>query len=123
MSALLGTAVLTLTVGLIAPRHDLRRLLTAGAILMVATGVAFPAVEQIGFVLAVAFFGTVNPSTGDIGVLIPIEHAALAQGAADHERTRVFARYSLVGALAMAAGALSISKPVTMVAPIAAVAL
>ena len=110
-AALLGTAVLTLAVGLIAPRRDLRNLLIAGAVLMIGTGLAFPAFEQIGFVLAVAFFGTVNPSTGDIGVLIPIEHAALAQGAADHERTRVFARYSLVGALSMAAGALAAAIP------------
>jgi predicted MFS family arabinose efflux permease len=78
---------------------------------MIATGVAFPAFEQIGLLIAVAFFGTVNPSTGDIGVLIPIEHAALAQGAADHERTRVFARYSLIGALSMAAGALAAAAP------------
>jgi MFS family permease len=110
-SALLGTAVLTLAVGFVAPRHDLRRLLIAGAVLMIATGIAFPAFEQIGLLIAVAFFGTVNPSTGDIGVLIPIEHAALAQGAADHERTRVFARYSLIGALSMAAGALAAAAP------------
>ena len=110
-AALLGTAVLTLGIGLVAPRHDLRRLLIAGAVLMIATGIAFPAFEQIGLLLAVAFFGTVNPSTGDIGVLIPIEHAALAQGAADHDRTRVFARYSLIGALSMAAGALAAAAP------------
>jgi MFS family permease len=110
-AALLGTAVLTLAIGLFAPRHDLRRLLIAGAVLMVATGLAFPAFEQIGLLIAVAFFGTVNPSTGDIGVLIPIEHAALAQGAADQDRTRVFARYSLVGALSMAAGALAAAAP------------
>jgi MFS family permease len=110
-SALLGTAVLTLAVGFVAPRHDLRRLLIAGAVLMIATGIAFPAFEQIGLLIAVAFFGTVNPSTGDIGVLIPIEHAALAQGAANHERTRVFARYSLIGALSMAAGALAAAAP------------
>jgi MFS family permease len=110
-AALLGTAVLTLAIGFVAPRHDLRRLLIAGAVLMIATGVAFPAFEQIGLLIAVAFFGTVNPSTGDIGVLIPIEHAALAQGAADHERTRVFARYSLIGALSMAAGALAAAAP------------
>jgi MFS family permease len=110
-AALLGTAVVTLGVGLIAPRHDLRKFLIGGAVLMVATGVAFPAFEQIGLLLAVAFFGTVNPSTGDIGVLIPIEHAALAQSAPDHERTRVFARYSLVGALSMAAGALAAAIP------------
>jgi MFS family permease len=110
-TALLGTAVLTLAIGFVAPRHDLRHLLIAGAVLMVATGVAFPAFGQIGLVAAVAFFGTVNPSTGDIGVLIPIEHAALAQGAADHDRTRIFARYSLVGALSMAAGALAAAAP------------
>ena len=110
-AALLGTAVLTLGVGLIAPRHDLRKFLIAGAILMVGTGLAFPAFEQIGLIMAVAFFGTVNPSTGDIGVLIPIEHAALAQGAPDHERTRVFARYSLVGALSMACGSLAAAVP------------
>ena len=110
-TALLGTAILTLAIGLIAPRHDLRPLLIAGAVLMIATGVAFPAVEQIGLIAAVAFFGTVNPSTGDIGVLIPIEHAALAQGAVDHDRTRIFARYSLIGALSMAAGALAAAAP------------
>jgi MFS family permease len=110
-AALLGTALLTLGVGLLAPRHDLRHLLIAGAVLMIATGVAFPAFEQIGLLAAVAFFGTVNPSTGDIGVLIPIEHAALAQDAADHDRTRVFARYSLIGALSMSAGALAAAVP------------
>jgi MFS family permease len=110
-AALLGTAVLTLLIGFVAPRHDLRRLLIAGALLMVVTGVAFPAFEKIGLLAAVAFFGTVNPSTGDIGVLIPIEHAALAQGAVDHDRTRIFARYSLIGALSMAAGALAAAAP------------
>jgi MFS family permease len=110
-AALLGTAVLTLATGLLAPRHDLRHLLIAGAVLMIATGVAFPAFEQIGLLTAVAFFGTVNPSTGDIGVLIPIEHAVLAQDAADHHRTRVFARYSLIGALSMAVGALAAAIP------------
>jgi MFS family permease len=110
-AALLGTAVLTLAIGFLAPRRDLRHLLIVGAVLMIATGVAFPAFEQIGLLVAVAFFGTVNPSTGDIGVLIPIEHAALAQGAADHDRTRVFARYSLIGALSMAAGALAAAIP------------
>ena len=78
---------------------------------MIATGVAFPAFEQIGLLITVAFFGTVNPSTGDIGVLIPIEHAALAQGAVDRDRTRIFARYSLIGALSMAAGALAAAAP------------
>ena len=92
-------------------KHDLRGLLLAGAILMVLTGLAFPEFDHIVLIALVAFIGTVNPSTGDIGVLVPLEHAMLARGVADHERTRAFARYSLIGSLSMAAGALAAATP------------
>ena len=78
-ASLLGTALLTLITGWIAPRHDLRALLIFGAGLMAATGLAFPAVEQFALIALVAFIGTVNPSGGDLGVLVPLEHAVLAQ--------------------------------------------
>jgi MFS family permease len=110
-ASLLGTALLTLTVGWIAPRHDLRLLLILGAGLMVATGIAFPAVEHLVLVALVAFVGTINPSGGDLGVLVPLEHALLARSATDDRRTHVFARYSLVGALCTAAGSLAASLP------------
>ena len=115
-AALLGSSLLTLGVGFFAPRHDLRTLLIAGAGLMVATGLAFPSSGHIAFVLLIAFVGTINPSTGDSGVLVPLEHATLAQGVADRDRTRAFARYSLIGALAGAAGALSAAVPDFLVA-------
>src|ERR1700688_3727559 len=44
-ASLLGTALLTLIVGWMAPRHDLRALMILGAALMAATGLAFPNVE------------------------------------------------------------------------------
>ena len=110
-AALLGTALFTLAAGFIAPHCDLRSLLIAGAILMICTGFAFAQAEAIGFLIAAAFFGTVNPSTGDIGILIPVEHAMLTYGATDENRTRVFARYSLIGALSMAVGALAAAAP------------
>jgi MFS family permease len=110
-ASLLGTALLTLSIGVVASRYDLRTLLLLGGGLMAMTGLAFPNVEQFAFVALVAFVGTVNPSTGDLGVLVPIEHAMLARGASDQERTSVFARYSLIGALSMAAGALAASLP------------
>src|SRR5438132_10379581 len=110
-ASLLGTAVMTLAVGLFAPRHDLRNLLLAGAGLMACTGLAFPNVEHIALVALVAFVGTVNPSTGDLGVLVPLEHTMLAREVADNERTKAFARYSLIGALSMAAGALAAALP------------
>ena len=110
-ASLLGTALLTLLTGAVAARHDLRTLLLFGAAVMAATGVAFPAAHHIVLVALVAFIGTINPSTGDLGILVPIEHAMLARGVSDQERTAVFARYSLIGALSMAAGALAASAP------------
>ncbi len=110
-SALLGTALLTMAIGFVAPRHDLRNLLVAGAVLMAGTGLAFPNFEHIALVMAVAFVGTINPSTGDLGVLVPLEHAMLTQGVSDRDRTRAFARYSLIGALSMAAGSLGAALP------------
>src|SRR6476660_4725670 len=110
-ASLLGTALLTLAVGFIAPRHDLRTFLLGGALLMACTGIAFPNVDLVAVVAIVAFVGTINPSTGDLGVLVPLEHAMLAQGVPDHERTRTFARYSLIGALSMAVGSLAAALP------------
>jgi MFS family permease len=110
-ASLLGTALFTLAVGAVAPRYDLRTLMLAGAALTVLTGLAFPNFQHFAFVVCVAFAGTINPSTGDLGVLVPLEHAMLARGVADEERTRAFARYSLIGALSMAAGTLAAAAP------------
>jgi MFS family permease len=110
-ASLLGTALFTLAIGVIAPRHNLRTLMLIGAGLMAITGLTFPAFEQIAFIAFVAFVGTINPSTGDIGILVPLEHAMLARGVSDQERTRAFARYSLIGALSMAAGTLAAAFP------------
>jgi MFS family permease len=110
-AALLGTALLTLIVGWIAPRHDIRTLMIAGAGLTALTGLAFPNVEHFLLIALVAFIGTINPSGGDLGVLVPLEHAVLARGASDAQRTQVFARYSLIGALTAAAGALAAVLP------------
>src|SRR4029450_6525413 len=110
-ASLLGTALLTLAVGFIAPRDDLRNFLLGGALLMACTGLAFPSVELFAIISTVAFIGTINPSTGDLGVLVPIEHAMLAKGVPDNERTRTFARYSLIGALSMATGSLAAGLP------------
>jgi MFS family permease len=110
-AALMGSAAATLAIGFVAPRYDLRTLLIACAALMVLTGIAIPSGQHLLFIAAVAFIGTMNPTTGDIGVHVPLEQAALAQRAADHERTHIFARYSLIGALSIAAGALAAGVP------------
>src|ERR1700746_74023 len=110
-AALLGSAATTLAVGFLAPRYPLRTLLLACAALMVLTGIAIPSFPHLVFIAAIAFIGTMNPTTGDIGVHVPLEQAALAHGVSDQDRTHVFARYSLIGALSIAAGALAAGAP------------
>jgi MFS family permease len=110
-AALLGSALLTLGIGLIGGRHDQRRLLIAAASLMVATGVAFSLVHDFAVLLVIAFAGTVNPSAGSVSVFVPLEHAVLSRAVADRARTHLFARYSLIGALSSAVGALAAAAP------------
>ena len=110
-AALLGTAAATLLIGHLGARHDIRNLLLLGAAFMVASGILFPNAQHIVLVAMIAFFGTINPSTGDLGMLVPLEHAMIARSVADRERTGAFARYSLLGALATAAGSLAAAAP------------
>src|SRR3954468_17570163 len=57
-ASLLGTAALTLIVGFIAPRFELRNLFLAGSALIVMTGLMFSASHSLAPVLLVAFLGT-----------------------------------------------------------------
>jgi MFS family permease len=110
-AALLGTAATTLAVGFFASRYDLRNLLLIGAAVMVLTGLAVANFHALAAIVIIVFLGSLNPSTGDLGMIVPLEHAMLARGAQDEERTKVFARYSLIGAASTAAGALAAATP------------
>ena len=79
-ASLLGTAVLTLIVGFVAPRYELKHLFLIGAGLIVLTGLVFPMAEAIAPVLIVSFIGSINPSSGDLGVLISIGARPTDQG-------------------------------------------
>src|ERR1051326_3996149 len=106
-STLIGTALLTLWVGLIANRHSRRKLLLAASILMAATGAAFATVTAFWPLLIIAFVGTINPTSGDASVFQPLEQTVLTQTIEPRRRTALFARYSVIGSLAGAAGVLA----------------
>jgi predicted MFS family arabinose efflux permease len=110
-STLIGSALLTLWVGLIANRHSRRRLLLAASLLMTATGVGFAIVTAFWPLLVIAFVGTMNPTSGDASVFQPLEQTVLTQTIAQHRRTALFARYSVIGSLAGAAGVLAAAAP------------
>lgn len=102
---LIGSAALTMAVGVCGHAIERRRLLRAVSLLMVATGIGFAAATGFWMVAVVAFFGTLNPSGGDVSVFLPTEQALLPATIAPAERTRLLARYSLIGTLVAAVGA------------------
>ena len=110
-ATLVGSAALTLLVGLVAHRFRARPLLASAAVLMVATGAGFVLVHEFWPLLLVAFVGTLNPSSGDVSVFLPLEQSALPRTVSASQRTALFARYSLVGSLVGAVGALCAGLP------------
>src|SRR5215218_10842528 len=110
-ATLAGSSVLTLLVGLQAHRLSGRSLLLVASVLMALTGVAFTLAEGFWPLLLIAFVGTLSPSAGDVSLFLPLEQARLAHTVADRDRTALFARYSLVGSLAGAIGALCAGFP------------
>ena len=110
-ATLFGTALLTLAVGVVANRHSRRRLLITAGILMAATGAGFASVTAFWPLLLIAFIGTINPTSGDAGVFLPLEQTVLAQSVEPKRRTALFVRYSLVGSIAGALGVLAASAP------------
>ena len=116
-ATLLGSALATLAVGTWGHKTHSSRLLQAAALLMAATGVGFAGISSFWPLLLVAFVGTLNPSSGDVSVFLPLEQARLASAASDNQgRTSLFARYSLLGALCAALGALAAAVPDWLVA-------
>ena len=108
---MVGTALLTLWVGIIANRHSRRRLLLAASLLMVATGVGFAVTTAFWPLLVIAFVGTMNPTSGDASVFLPLEQTVLTQTVEPRRRTALFARYSLIGSVAGALGVLAAAGP------------
>src|SRR5262249_22855310 len=108
---LLGSALMTLAVGLIAHRFRVDRLLIFAAILMAVSGLAFAVARDFWPLLVVGSVGTLNPSASDASVFVPLEQTALASSVAAERRTGLFASYSFVGSLFGAIGSLFASAP------------
>jgi len=115
-STLIGTALLTLWVGWIANRHSRRLLLLAAAVLMAVTGAGFAVITDFWPLLVIAFVGTMNPTSGDASIFVPLEQTVLTQTIAARSRTALFARYSVIGSCAAALGVLAAALPDFMTA-------
>jgi len=110
-ATLLGSAGATLLTGFMTARLGYRRALLAATALMMGTGISFAAVRSFWPLLLIAFVGTLNPSSGDVSLFLPLEQSLLSHSVADRDRTTLFARYSLVAALFGAVGTLLAGTP------------
>jgi MFS family permease len=107
-ATLLGSACSTLAVGRWGHSFPIRRLMIVASLLMMATGLGFAGMSSFWPLIVVAFMGTLNPSSGDASVFMPLDHTMLATAP---DRTAVFARYSFTGSMAGAVGALVSGLP------------
>jgi MFS family permease len=103
---LVGDAAISLWMTTTADRIGRRRILIAGAGLMLLAGVLFAVTDRVALLLIAAIVGVISPSGYEVGPFLPVEQAALSQIVPDGLRTQVFAWYNLVGSFATAAGAL-----------------
>jgi len=108
---LVGSAALTIGVGLAGYRLDRRRVLLWASLLMLGTGLGFAGFTTFWPLFIVAVVGTLNPSAGDVSVFLPVEQAVLAEMVRPAERTTAFAWYNVSGTLAGALGALVSGLP------------
>jgi len=108
---LLGSAALTIVVGLAGHRLEPRHVLLGASILMLGTGLGFAGLTAFWPLLVVAVLGTLNPSAGDVSIFLPVEQAVLAETVRPSDRTTIFARYNVSGTLAGALGALVSGAP------------
>ncbi len=104
---LLGDTAISLWLTTRADRLGRKRMLLAGAGLMVLAGVVFALTQNFWVLLAAATIGVISPSGNEVGPFLAIEQAALTQTITDKQRTTVFAWYNLAGSLATALGALA----------------
>jgi MFS family permease len=113
-ATLLGSAALTLGVGLFGTGLTPRQVLVGACALMLITGLGFAGITSFWPLLIVAIAGTLNPSGGDVSVFLPTEQSLLTSTVPAQGRTALFARYNLSGTFAAATGALCAGIPVAI---------
>lgn len=103
---LAGDAAITLWLTTNADRLGRRRMLVAGALLMLLAGGVFITTRNPILLTLAAMIGVLSPSGNEIGPFLSIEQASLTLLIPDERRTQIFAWYNLVGSFATATGAL-----------------
>jgi MFS family permease len=103
---LLGDTVLSLWLTTNADRLGRRRVLIAGAVLMLLAGVVFAFTSWVPLLIVAGTIGVISPTGNEVGPFLAVEQAGLTQIVPDRRRTATFAWYNVAGYVATATGAL-----------------
>jgi MFS family permease len=104
---LFGDAAVSLVLTTMADRVGRRRVLVAGAALMVLAGAVFAWTTNWTWLVVAAIVGVISPTGNEIGPFLSVEQAGLAEVVPPARRTHVFAWYQVAASFAGAAGALA----------------
>jgi MFS family permease len=104
---LIGDTLISLWLTTNADRIGRRRVLIAGALLMVGAGIVFAITSWVPLLILAATIGVISPTGNEVGPFLAVEQAALSQATPDARRTPIFAWYNLAGYVATAIGALA----------------
>jgi MFS family permease len=104
---LIGDVIVSLFLTTRADAFGRRRTLVGGAILMAAAAAVFAITRDFWLLLVAATIGVISPSGNEVGPFLAIEQVALADVAADRDRTSLYAWYNLGGSFATAIGSLA----------------
>jgi MFS family permease len=104
---LIGDTLISLWLTTHADRFGRRRVLLAGAALMIVAGIVFAWTSWLPLLVLVGTIGVISPTGNEVGPFLAVEQAALTQTVPDRRRTSTFAWYNLVGYVATATGALA----------------
>src|SRR5215472_7390639 len=108
---LLGPAMMTLVIGLIAHQLKTVRLLTTATTLMILSGIGYAFETEFWPLLIIALVGTLSATASDVSVFAPLEQTLLSNAVVPQQRTSIFASYSLIGSVLSAIGCLFASAP------------
>ena len=101
---LVGDTIISLWLTTHADRFGRRRVLVAGAGLMVLAGVVFASTSWVPLLILAGAIGVISPTGNEVGPFLAVEQAALSQTVHDVRRTATFAWYN---------GRYQVSRPLT----------
>jgi MFS family permease len=104
---LVGDTLISLWLTTNADRLGRRRVLAAGAILMLFAGIVFAVTTWVPLLILAGAVGVISPTGNEVGPFLAVEQAGLTQIVPDRRRTATFAWYNLAGYVATATGALA----------------